>query len=69
MAMTTFEKGVQAGLIQGQRTMLEKQPEIRFGSLSRCAQQHLESLSPEGLEALSMALLNARSLQELGLED
>ena len=31
MAMTTFEKGVQAGLQQGLRTMLQKQLEARFG--------------------------------------
>ncbi len=38
MAVTTFEKGVQAGgsdgLRQGQRTMLQKQLEARFGPLN-----------------------------------
>ena len=65
MAMTTFEKGLQ----QGQRTTLQKLLEARFGPLSPGAQQRLESLSAERLEALTLALLDARSLQELGLEE
>ena len=50
MAMTTFEKGLQ----QGQRTMLQKLLEARFGPLSPGAQQRFESLSPERLEALAL---------------
>ena len=69
MAMTTFEKGVQAGLQQGQRTTVQKLLEARFGPLSPGAQQRLESLSLEKLEALTLPLLKAQSLQELGLED
>ncbi len=72
MAVTTFEKGVQAGLqqgLQGWRTALQKQLEARFGALSPGAQQRLDSLSPERLEALALALLKAQSLQELGLEE
>jgi flagellar biosynthesis/type III secretory pathway protein FliH len=81
MAVTTFEKGVQAGLQQGlqqgleqglqqgQRTVLQKQLEARFGPLGQIAQQRLESLKPERLEALTLALLKAQSLRELGLED
>jgi Domain of unknown function (DUF4351) len=65
MAVTTFEKG----LLQGQRTTLRKQLEVRFGPLSPTAQERLDSLDPERLEALALALLTARSLQELGLED
>jgi len=69
MAVTTFEKGMQAGLQQGQRTMLKKQLEIRFGPLSPSTQHRLESLDTERLEALAVELLKAQSLQELGLED
>jgi hypothetical protein len=65
MAITTFEKGVQQGL----RTTLRKQLEARFGALSPGAQQRLEGLGSERLEALALALLKAESLQELGLED
>jgi hypothetical protein len=77
MAMTTFEKGLQQGqqqglqqgLQQGQRTILHKMLEARFGPLSPGAQQRLESFGLEQLDALALALLKARSLQELGLED
>jgi hypothetical protein len=80
MAMTTYEKGVQAGLQQakttyekgvqqGWRTAIQKVLEAQFGSLSSCAQHRLESLSTERLEALALALRTAGSLQELGLED
>jgi hypothetical protein len=77
MAMTTFEKGKQAGLQeglqqglqQGRRTTLQKQLEARFGPLGLGAQQRLDGLSAEQLEGLTLALLKARSLQELGLED
>jgi hypothetical protein len=65
MAVTTFEKGLQ----QGQRTTLRKLLEARFGPLSPGARERLEGLGPERLEALTLALLTARSLQELGLED
>jgi hypothetical protein len=72
-AATTFEKGVQTGLQQGlqqgRRTTLQKQLEARFGPLSPGAQQRLESLSPDRLDALTLELLKAQSLQELGLED
>ncbi len=69
MAVTTFEKGVQQGLQQGRRTTLQKQLEARFGPLSPGAQERLDSLSTEHLESLTLELLKARSLQELGLED
>ncbi len=65
MAVTTFEKGLQ----QGQRTTLQKQLEARFGPLSASARGRLDSLGSERLEALALALLEAQSLQELGLED
>jgi hypothetical protein len=65
MPMTSFEKGLE----QGQRRMLQKLLEARFGSLSTEVRQRLDSLSPEQLEALALELLEAGSLQELGLED
>ncbi len=69
MTVTTFEKGLQQGLQQGQRTTLRKQLETRFGPLNADAQRRLEGLGPERLEALAVGLLTARSLQELALED
>jgi hypothetical protein len=68
-AKTTFEKGVRVGLQQGRREVLQKLLEARFGPLSPRAQQRLESLSLEQLEARTLALPKAESLQELGLED
>jgi hypothetical protein len=72
-AATTFEKGVQKGVQEGvqegRRATLRELLELRFGPLSPGAQDRLESLNPEQLEALTRALLNAPSLQELGLED
>ncbi len=65
MAVTTFEKGLQ----QGQRRTVQKQLEARFGPLAPGARERLENLSPERLEELTVELLKARSLQELGLED
>jgi Domain of unknown function (DUF4351) len=65
MAVTTFEKGVQ----QGERRVLQKQLEVRFGALNLHAQERLESLSPERLDELALRILEARSLKELGLED
>jgi hypothetical protein len=73
MAMTTFEKGVQTGLQQGlqqgQRTTFQKLLEARFGPLSPGAQERLQALSSERVEALTLGLLKAQSLQDLGLED
>jgi hypothetical protein len=65
MAVTTFEKGLQ----QGQRTMLQKLLEARFGPLTASARERLDNLGPERIEALALELLKAQSLQELGLED
>jgi flagellar biosynthesis/type III secretory pathway protein FliH len=72
-ARTTFEKGVQTGLQQGlqqgQRTTLRKQIEARFGPLSTSAQERLDSLNSARLEGLTLELLKAQSLQDLGLDD
>jgi aryl-alcohol dehydrogenase-like predicted oxidoreductase len=65
MAVTTFEKG----LLQGQRKMLQKQLEARFGPLSASVKDRLDSFGPDRLEALALELLKAESLQELGLDD
>jgi hypothetical protein len=64
MPVTTFERGLQ----QGWRTALKKQLEARFGPLGPQVQDRLDGLSPERLEALTLELLKAQSLRELGLE-
>ncbi|MHC5536760.1 DUF4351 domain-containing protein [Singulisphaera rosea] len=65
MAMTTFEKGQE----QGERGLLRKQLEARFGPLNPGVCQRLDKLDVEKFEAIALAVLTARSLQELGLED
>jgi hypothetical protein len=51
MAVTTFEKGMQAGSQRGQRTMLRKVLDARFGPLGATARERLDGLGPERLEA------------------
>lgn len=65
MATTYYERGI----LQGQRRTLQKQLEERFGPLSPDAQQRIQILSPEELDKLTLELLKAKSLRELGLED
>lgn len=65
MPMTSFEKGLE----QGQRMVAEKQLEARFGPLSAAARKRLERMDAAHLEALTLGLLTARSLRDLGLED
>jgi hypothetical protein len=60
MGQTTYERG--------QRHLLEKQLEQRFGPLTPATRQRLEALSADELEALAVAILTAQSLRELGLE-
>jgi hypothetical protein len=55
--------------INGQRTILEKMIEKRFGPLSPVARQKLENWPGEELADLGLALLDARSLHDLGLDD
>ena len=63
--MTTREEGE----VRGRRGMLRAQLDKRFGPLSETALQRLESLPPDKLTELALALLDAQSLKELGLED
>jgi Domain of unknown function (DUF4351) len=60
MATTWFEEGI----CHVVRRLLER----KFGTLSPQVLARLESLSRERLEELSDALLDAESLEELGLE-
>jgi hypothetical protein len=64
MATTYFERGVE----KGQRQILQIQLEERFGPLSPAVLERLESWPAERLPELVRAVLQARSLQELGLE-
>jgi hypothetical protein len=66
MMTTSFEKGV----AQGQelaRQVIRAQLQRRFGPLNEAALQIINSLPPERLEEVGIALVNAQSLEELGL--
>ncbi len=65
MAETTYEKGMQ----RGSRKTLEKQLEDRFSPLTGSAKERLEGMESDGLAALTLELLTAQSLKELGMED
>jgi hypothetical protein len=54
---------------QGQRELLRKMLEVRFGPLSATAQERLKQLPAEQLDSFAEVLLRAQSLKELGLED
>jgi len=65
----SYERGLQEGLLQGQRQAVQTLLEARFRPLSPTARRRLESLPAEQLNQLLLAVLTAQSLQELGLEE
>jgi Domain of unknown function (DUF4351) len=65
MAVTSFEKGVE----KGQRLLLQRQLERRFGRLSPPALERLAAWPGDRLEDLAEAFVTAASLKDLGLED
>jgi Domain of unknown function (DUF4351) len=69
LAKTSFERGKEEGLVQGERSLIRRLLEAQFGPLSPTASQRLEQLPPERLETLGLDLLQGRSLMEMGLED
>jgi hypothetical protein len=68
MMTTSFEQGVAKGL-EGFRRVVRAQVEQRFGPLSVATLQAIDSLPADRLEKLGVALLNAKSLAELGLPE
>ena len=65
----TFTWWHEQGILEGERKMLHRQLERRFGPLSQEVRERLDMLPLERVEALSTAILDATSLKELGLED
>jgi hypothetical protein len=65
MLATTFEDGEK----DGKRRMIRVLLQDKFGTLNEATLNQLNSLSGERLEALAIALLKAKSLQELGLQE
>jgi hypothetical protein len=62
-----LEKGREEG-IKGQRRLLQLMLEKRFGPLNASARQQVETWPAEQLEQLGLALVEANSLRDLGLE-
>jgi hypothetical protein len=69
VGMTTYEKGMAKGEVEGQRKTIQRQLEKRFGHLGSSGRHKLAALSVEQLEQLSVNLIDATSLRELGLEE
>jgi len=65
MASTWFEDGKMHAL----RSVLRKQLSKRFGVLNESIPKRLDSLTEEQLNELAIRLLDAHSLEELGLEE
>jgi hypothetical protein len=64
-----MEAGEQRGLVRGQRQAVRLVLEKRFGPLGPAASQRLDEWPPDRLPELIVAILDAPSLKDLGLED
>ncbi len=69
MYESTIDQIEARGSERGQRKLLTRQLQKRFGRLSAAVKARLAAWPAERLEELGDALLTAKSLQELGLED
>ena len=63
-----MEKGEEAGSLRGQRKLLGRLLEARFGSLSQTARQRLDAMSAQDLIDLGVQLMGGTTLEALGLE-
>lgn len=61
------QPGIELGVLKGQRTLLREQLEARFGDLPPAAVKRLEAWPGDRLTELGRALMNATSLEEIGL--
>jgi len=61
------QRGMELGVLKGQRELVREQLESRFGPLSATAVACLEAWPGERLRELGRALVLADSLVELGL--
>ena len=66
---TTYERGIERGIAQGERRSALRLMEAKFGPLSASVKQRVEALSLEALARIQLDLLNARALEELRLDD
>ena len=65
---TTYERGLERGIAQGERRSALRLIEAKFGPLSLQVKQQVEALSGEALAQLQIDLLKAQTLEELGLD-
>ena len=66
---TTYERGIEDGIEQGERRLTLRLMEVKFGPLSPKVKQEIEALSPEALAQLQVDFLKAQRLEELRLDD
>ncbi len=66
--MTTYERGIAVGILEGARQTTLRQLDAKFGPLSPQVKQRVEALEPDALAQLQLDLLKAQALQELRLE-
>ncbi len=80
MAQTTFEKGVEQGIQiaqttfekgveRGQRDLLWRLIQQRFGPVPETVRQRFDAWPANRLDDLTMSVLTAASLRDLGLAD
>ncbi len=69
MVKTYSDLAEERGVLKGEQQAAKRQLEKRFGPLSVGVQQRLAALPLERVQQISDALLTAKSLRELGLED
>jgi hypothetical protein len=65
--ITTYERGVEHGILLGERRSALRMLEAKFGPLSPEVKQRVEALQLEGVVQLQLDLLTAQSLKELRL--
>ncbi len=66
---TTYERGIEDGIVQGERRSALRLMGAKFGPLSAEVKRQVEALTPEALARLQLDLLTAQALEELRLED
>lgn len=66
--MTTYERGVSQGILQGERQLALALLEAKFGALSAGVKARVETLSAEDLRNAMLQYHKALSLIDLGLE-
>jgi hypothetical protein len=66
---TWYERGYAEGVARGPRKLIRIQLDTLYGPLSRRVEEKLAAWPADKLTDLGLALLTAKSLHELGLEE